>query len=340
MIGLAALAAFSASAQHATSRTGAAPRVEPAPLAPAAPGSERDRVTITGMVPIPKVGEGAAYYTPKELDAVAKEAGRNFAEATTNALKCKDVKPGVPAPPPPMYRATLERVFRNEMEASNRVSGAAKRAADATAAAEQSRRDAAEGKVEMKVVEAAELERQEAVNKLVEARDKLAEARDNTATVQDLYLKAAFAEERKKAKLESQITWGELDFIAIQRRQSAQKVDPDFRKLAITDIVTERKSDRKGEFLHITGVIRNTADSTARIPALRVAALDAAGWTIKAEVADQSGGQRIRQGEAFGFVYDMRPAPDATDTVLVVFASDALPPPRMQVNQFDQCRTE
>jgi hypothetical protein len=291
------------------------------------------------MVPIPDVGEGAPYLTPKELDSIASEAGRNFTEATSNAVRCADNKAGMGSQHIPIYRATLERVFRSEMEAANRVQSAARRAADATSAAEKARLDAAQGQADAKAVEAAELERQAAVNKLTEAREKLADARDYTATAQDLYLKAAMAGDAKQARLESQITWGELDFQAIQRRNAAQKVDPDFARLVLTDIVTERKADRRGEYFHITGVIRNNRAETATIPALRVAALDIGGWTLAAETARQSAGRRLKPNQSIAFTYDLRPAPQATEFVLVVFATDALPPPRLQVSQFEQCRS-
>jgi hypothetical protein len=296
---------------------------------------ENDRVVVTGavMVPVPDVGEGAAYYAPGELEAAASEAGKKRLEATSSAIRCADVKPGQRPTPVPMFLATLERLFRNEVEASVRAESAAKYAADATKAAEASRHDAARGLVDMKTVEAAELTRQAAVTKAVEAREKLEEARDITADAQTLYLEASL-----KGR-EARITWGELDFRALQRRASAAKAEKEFRDLLVTGVVTQRQEDRRGEYLHVTGVIRNNRTSSAKVPDLRVAALDREGWVLKAETA-QHGGSRLNKGSAVAFAYDLRPTPEMVDAVVVSFASKFAPPPRLSPSHFDQCRTE
>ena len=111
--------------------------------------------------------------------------------------RCADVKPGQRPTPVPMFLATLERLFRNEVEASVRAENAARYAADATKAAEASRRDAAQGLVDMKTVEAAELTRQAAVTKAVEAREKLEEARDITADAQNALFRSEPEGQRK-----------------------------------------------------------------------------------------------------------------------------------------------
>jgi hypothetical protein len=277
-----------------------------------------ERVVVTGMVPIPDVGEGAPRFTSKDVKAI-EEAARDVAtDSRQDIQRCKPSgQPAASCNP----AGGLQQVLACEAEYATEAANLAGKASSASAAAEDVRRAAAAGQADMKAVEAAELVRQEAVNKMQKARQKLIETQARLADLQvnamGFFHKDLNALEMKRKKA----GWG----LGIAK--------PDVPEgLSLTNIKVTQYEDKKGEFARIQGEIRNGGDKPARIPGLAATLVDEKGFSLNTTSVSPAKGGTISPGKAKPFSFDMRPAPALTKTAIVTFASNATPEPRLRMN--------
>ena len=281
--------------------------------------SERERVVITGMVPIPDVGEGAPRFTSKDVEVIEEAARDVAADAQRDMRRCRiqDMTTTTFCKP----SGSLQEVIACEIEYATQAANLAGKAADATAAAEDARRAAAAGSLDMKSVEAAELVRQEAVNKMQQARQKLIEAQARMADLQKRQMGFQGWDADHQEMKRKQAGWG----LGI-----AKPDVPD--GLSLINIKVNQYEDKKGEFARIQGEIRNSGDKPVKIPGLAATLLDEKGFPLNTTTVLPANGRRIAPGKASPFSFDMRPVPALTSAAFVTFASDAAPPPRIRMN--------
>jgi hypothetical protein len=307
------------------------------PITPqqATPASDRDRVVITGMVPIPNVGPGAPYHSPEELAALSDKTQKDILH--TDAVDMRTRLCRLAGPPGKsrlsLNYPTLEALMDTEIETGRRLSTEADRAKAATEAAEQSRREAADGKADAKAVEQAELARQVAVNKVEEARVKFLEAGAALADFQDFERQGYVIPDLNQEAAPSGkiLTWSELDVRADRRRkagywQGVPVPDP-APGLHIEQVEAHQKEGKRGPVIEITGMLRNDRNATISVPGLNVVAIDKQGFILLATPIDASGSS-VPPMSSRVFSYELKPAPDAITRVSVTFASSLAPPPR------------
>jgi hypothetical protein len=318
-----------------------APPVEP-PTVLESDADSVDRVIVTAMVPIPPVGDGAPYRTPDELADIRRLAQRNKAEPQADAMSFRTCR--MKSVPPQRLSLTfpsLEALLDEEVAIAQRVIIEAERAEQATLAAEQSRRDAAERKVDMSVVEEAELKRQKAVLKLDEARLKYLEAGAAVADFQDFqrrgYVVVNWAGDPEAAtEAGNPITWSDLDMRARKRRDAgywlgAPQPEP-HPGLRIQNVIAREQEGKKGPIVIVTGEIRNDRDKSADVPDLTVSAFDGQGFVLEA-VAIGAGSARVPAKSVKAFAYELRKPPEALERIAVIFASGLRVPPRTRIER-------
>lgn len=291
---------------------------------------DADKVVITGMVPIPDVGEGAPQFTAQDLASLQADVEKTQATSRSDAGRCGGAPTGIRFDP--VGAPSIGNLLAQEFEASTNVLAAASRAETVTAAAELSRRDAADGKVDTKAVEAAELKRQEAVRNLQKAREALAEAQAMIGDYQDFVL---------RGRKESDITWGDLDGKALNRRKEHVGIGigepPVLDALKITGIKAHQFRDTKAkgkDFVRVSGEIRNTSNATVAIPGLSVALVDQAGWVLNSQALEAEHNKSVGAGKSAPFQIDLRPAPGAMKTAVVTFAAKSAAKPRIGIGFF------
>jgi hypothetical protein len=296
------------------------------PAAKPADKAADERVVVTRpMVPVPDVGDGAAYHTPEDLQAQHKAAIEERAEASVSARECQPT-PGST----PVYfgnTPTLEILFRDEQAAAVMLGAAAQKAQKATEAALKSRADAYEGVVDMKAVERAELDRQAAVKALDQANDKFVRAHNRTADWQALTIAGRSAD----------ISWMELDAREQQRRRfPPEDMAREFADLKLTEVkAVEVRDKKKGDrFLRVSGRIINNRKTAITVPAIFVSAVDERGFALSTRKVEAGRGQQISAGAGSPFVYDMKPLPAGTVTAVVHLASRKSPPPHLDPHMF------
>jgi Protein of unknown function (DUF3426) len=287
-----------------------------------------DKVVITGMVAIPDVGEGAPQFTARDLTVLQSEAEQTQMKSRSDAGRCGGSPVGISFNP--TGAPSMSNLLAQEFEASTRVIAAAGNAQKVTAAAEQARHDAADGKIDIKAVEDAELKRQESVRGLQKARETLAEAQAMLGDFEDMML---------HGRKESDIDWGELDGRALRREKEHVGVgigDPQpVDYLEIRNIQAHQFRDKKGkDFVRVSGAIHNKATSTVPIPALSFALIDHAGWVLQSQTVTAEHNKSIGPDKTAPFQVDLRPAPDALKTAIVSFAAKAAAQPRLGVGYF------
>jgi hypothetical protein len=253
-------------------------------------------------------------------------ARKTMADTRSDARKCSGsgLMPivGVGDPPSMIHLLVLE------YEAAMKVANMADKAAAVTLAAEASRRDAANGAGSMQIVEQRELERQEAVNKLQEARAELFEAQAMIGDAQDLMRK------------NRPVDWLDLDMRALNRKKDGVGLNiamPNLHPgLDIQNVVASQHKDKKGkDMVVVRGDIVNTGSKSATIPELFVALVDEQGWTLTNMTVSPPPFQKgIGAGKRKPFQVEVRPAPEALKTAVVTFAARHAVDPRMGVGFF------
>jgi hypothetical protein len=306
--------------------TAAAAAAQQAPQTPVDGG---ERVIVYGMVPIPDVGEGAPQFTAKDVDAMEEAARKTMADTRSDTRRCSN-SPLIPVVSP-TAPPSMVVLLAHEFEAAMKVANMADRAYAVTLAAEASRRDAASGAGNMQIVEQRELERQEAVNKLQEARAELFEVQAMIGDFQDM-----MRGERRKTG----IAWSDLDMRALNRKKDGVGLNiamPNLHPgLDIQNVVASQHKDRKGkDMVVVRGDIVNTGAKSATIPELFVALVDEQGWTLTNTTVSPPPFQKgIGAGKRKAFQVEVRPAPEALKTAVVTFAAKHAVEPRMGVSLF------
>lgn len=292
---------------------------------PSVPIEGRDVVVITGIVPVPNVGEGAPLFTLNDVEAIAKTARDASAQAQHDMRRCA----GAAAARTYYARGapTLVNLLAEEQERADRASNLAPQAVAATQAAEDARRGAAAGKVSQAEVEATELKRQDAVNKLETARQKLREAQAMTADYQKLSLSGV-----------KDIDWGLLDTYALNRTRAgwgfglAKVVTPE--GLQLVGVNAEKRQDKHGAYVAMFGKIQNNGAKPMRVPDLTGSVLDVSGWALATTTVSPDARKQIPPGGVYPFGFELRPAPDGLQKAVVTFKSEEAPPTRLGVGQF------
>ena len=340
MLGTAAAVAlvFNAFAGSGNAQQALAPDA-PQSQAATQPEQKTDRVVITAMVPVPNVGEGAPYRTLDDIMRMKDEATGQRGESIRDIQqyrRCRQQQSDFSQRRLSDAFPSLEGLLEKEIDLAFRVSALAGKAEAATRAAEDSRRRAADGEADVKTVEAAELARQDAINKLDEARLKYREAGAAIADFQELQRRGRPASANGQFTDDNDaIAWTDLDIRAAQRREAGWWDGipaPDIPKgLAIAGIEARQFTDRKGVFIEVTGEIRNSGAKAASVPDLVVSALDGRGWVVEATPLSAPPSVKIPAGGSKPFAYQMRPPPAPGSKIAVSFGSKIAPPSRLAV---------
>lgn len=260
-------------------------------------------------VPVPKVGAGAPQFTTGELKDITQKALSDAArvrQEMDQLDQCFRMSTGIAAPDVRVWG------YLKQQEANGQLVTRAKRARDASEAAIRIRQEAAAGKRTEAEVEAAELARQKAVNLMLESRR---DAEDGVAMQADIQQLARDRDEMDPLDMRA-----ELKMRSSVRAFDA--ADPNARpsfypQLKIQNVSAETLDDAKGPYILVTGVVHNDRKTAAIMPPLKVATVDAEGFTLAAQTADAKAS--IPPGGQQRFSYVVRPMPGRTKAVEVVF---------------------
>lgn len=277
-----------------------------------------DVVVTAREAPVPLVGEGAPLYTVDDLRALQVQARRDAQTTLGEARECGE------------RSGLTEGNYLKEYRAAVAIRDQAEMAIAATLRAQQARRAAANGQGEAQALERAELERQAAVNRIVNARTEFTEAQAQTADLQRLRrdFSTMTDTEFKMVALSLIPTLSQERLYTAGVRSRA--VPPTrYANLALENITTREREDGRQRVLVVSGAIRNKGDGRASTPPLEITALDGLGFPLKREIADPRGAGRIRPGESQRFSYSLRPKPGNVASVTVSFASDEYEPWRL-----------
>jgi hypothetical protein len=317
------------------------------PPAPSASAESKDgeRVIVIGSVPVPNVGAGAPYHSVEDLAQIDKEAKREAGSSLVDARSLRQCRlQGSPLDSRLSYiYPSMELLLDEEVQAAYRVTIEVKRSQLATEAAEKSRVDAAAGNVDMKAVEAAELARQAAVNKLDEARIAFLEAGAAIADFQELERRGRVAVNVANPDAEDglPILWDDLEERAERRRKAGWwlgiPVPEPYDGLHILQIEARERTEKGRPVLMVTGQVRNDRDRSVSLPEMVVSAVDSKGFVLIAKPVGANSGVRIPAKSARNFAYELRPSPGAASKVAVSFASKIGPPPRLRVQRPEDC---
>jgi hypothetical protein len=325
----------------------ATPQTPTPPAIPAQPPA--DRIVITGMIPVPAVGAGAPYHSVTELGRMGTDAKQEYSRATreirlaSESDACRDPKdtnvmsrPKAPTPETagqhkPGAPPTLQALYVDVKQTSMRVAQLAEKAAEATRKADDSRRAAAAGSLDMPSVEKIELARQAAVKKLERERLKLMEAQAAIADYQDLLVRG-----------QRYIDWIDIDGRAAQRQKAGWGLGlprtVTVRNLAVGALKASEMQDDKGFFLRVFGQVNNTGDIPVKLPNLLVSILDERGLVLSTTLAETGGRSHVPPHGVLPFQYDIRPSLEHVGRLVVNFSSGAEPPPLLPVSLI--CRSD
>ncbi|HVY89370.1 MAG TPA: hypothetical protein VG942_10910 [Hyphomonadaceae bacterium] len=310
--------------------------------------NDRDKVVITGMVPIPDVGPGAPRFTSDEVKALEDAASKSLADASSDMAKCGGdpframmaCKPGGGA----------SGILACEVEAADKAENMAGKAAKATRAAEDVRRRAAAGKATSKEVEDAELARQVAVNKMEKARQKFLEQQAQVADMQDYAIRhgvqlttpipldpdQARRDGEKIRRINTDLA-AELMAKSLKREKAgwglgvARPSTPP--GISLEGIEVRRLEDANGDYIQVAGAMKNANnDAVSELPGLSVTLIDVKGFPLNTITVFADGEGGIPAGQSRPFQLAVRPAPVETQRAIVSFASAATPPPRIHMN--------
>ena len=291
-----------------------------------APVNREDRVVITGMVPVPDVGEGAPLFTTLDIKDIEEKARDVAIDSASDYMTCSPGRRVIaPMTCKPNGAITITDLLACEVEYGNKAANLAFMAAKVTAAAEDSRRAAARGEVSVRVVEETELARQEAVNKMNEARQKLLEVQARMADFQNMAMMRGHFPDT-----------AQLDAMEMNRKEAGWGLgiaQPDVPEgLSITNIRAVQSKDKKGDFVVVQGEIRNGNAKSAKIPNLSTTLVDDKGWPLATTSVSPSKKGSIPAGKSYPFAFEVRPAPQMMRNAVVSFAPKRIPPPRIHMN--------
>jgi len=279
-------------------------------------------LVVKGEAPVPKVGEGAPMFAREDL-ASAKLTARKLAnDAQGDADRCKSglMAPLIDTGGP----ITLPVLYREQYDAALKVIGLSDRASEATGAAAAARAAAFGSPTpeSQRASEVAELARQNAVNAFIDARESLADAK---AAVQDLI--DLMSQHQNEDKEQQRINASSYRLVLAQRKSERQLyggtegilINRDVIDLSITGVKAITRTDSKGVYLEVSGVIGNPRDTPVRVPPISITALDPVGFKLTSFTADPVGKITIPPKSRFGFSYDYRPQPKRVKSVFVTF---------------------
>lgn len=265
---------------------------------------------VSPMVPVPKVGDGAPMFSSDELAAMGRQARRenNYAREAATLQECYIEAYGVP-PPEARILGYLEA-----HQASIQLSAFTQAAQYASQEALAVRRRAAEGKATQAEVEAAELNRQRAVLRVIVSQNALNEGKAKALDAQQL------SRDRVHPNSWKAIIEGNAADRNAEGGAAWNPVPKEYLDLRIENVkVVSREDPKSGPYLHVTGAIRNTREKRISIPPLSISAIDDVGFALVNETATARG--RIAPGEAAPFAYQLRPVPPRAKTVAVTFGN-------------------
>lgn len=281
-----------------------------------------DRVEVVGIAPVPDVGEGAPLFTTNDVKAIEQEAQKVATNARADVRQCR--------PHDRSHQACdldsdLSGLLACEAEYADRTANLASKAARATEAAESSRVAAARGELNMSAVEAAELVRQEAVQKMQAMREKLLEAQAIIGAYQD----AASGQGGGLSPMQ----------VAVQRRMGnvglGLATPASYDNLAIRNVSAREVTDRKGaRIILLRAELVNSGPKAENIPPMQATLLDEKGWVLANTTLSATGKKQVAAGEAKAFQMEIKAAPEQVYRAVVTFASSNAPKPRLSVGRF------
>ncbi|CAN5295441.1 hypothetical protein BH11PSE2_BH11PSE2_02370 [soil metagenome] len=316
------------------------------------PGAASSQTVVEGLevhplVDVPKVGKGAPLYTVEDIQAVEKQAIRDYSDADDAARRCKGGGGKV------VFNhggnisiaSLLAEAYGYQQDAALKVRQTADRAKAATEAAAKVRLQAGRGEKSEADVVAAELARQPAVNAFALAR---AEFGRQDAILSEAHRVLESAGYNKGKAQGGTIDSSEMQMIEDQLRSVLATYDPPafagaqrpvaiperYADLAVEKIVARERSGVKDGGIVVTGMIRNTRNKTIQVPSLSFTAVDRFGYPLKTEYADARNAGRIAPGETKAFAYELKPRPAKISTVVVTFAPDNRETPRLPIGLY------
>ena len=304
------------------------------------------------MAPVPEVGEGAPLYSVPELVIMQEKARDDVQESRTGVFRCTfNHRQAIPPKMALMTRFEVDSIgavaaknggrilldppiFTGDKMGDMREAYAAEGAAAgmvrdlsidaqrATAAAEAARRAAARGAASAAELERTELARQRAVNRVNTARSVFLERQEQTRMVQQALLQGGPPSiyddpNRRYQNGMPQIT-----------------VPDEWKDLALERVETTEGIGAKGDFIRVSGEIRNGRARAVSTPPISVTVLDEAGSPLQTEVAEPKGGGRIEAGQALVFAYELAPKPRNGKRVVVTFGSNRFLAWRQPIQRF------
>lgn len=312
------------------------PVAKPSPQPSSVAVAGRERVTVTGMVPIPDVGPGAPRYTSKDIEEIKQQSLTLAFRAESDAKRCANDRlkrqPCVEGQSP-----SFVGNIACEDEYATRAANLADKAAAATQAAEDVRREAAAGRASARDVEAAELKRQDAVNKMQTMRGKVDDVRAETAVAQEKMLSAGLWQsgerlsgaDLQRAEDIMMSVWAE----APKRREAKGKFGPS-RGLRIEGVRIAVQDDKTKPTVLVQGRIRNTGEESVEVPGLVAMLLDERDWVVARQSVTPNKDFVVDGKSSKPFGLEMKFAPQAAKRAMVAFAHEMEPPARLSVAAF------
>lgn len=302
--------------------------------------TEVEPLTVRAAVPVPRVGQGATYFSPEDLARAADEARKEEIEARSNAFQCRDASLN---PNSPMLEEngqfSIQSLVHSEAIAQRTLSVAADDAQKATTAAIEARRSALlDSSLQQRVTDL-ELARQIAVHKYQEAQADVFESQARIADLQD-QVEQAFSGDPSSWSAANSVDLLRRDHPEIRTyvdlrtsmraggdRSAGVYVPFEFKDLRFSNIVSRQMQENGLTVLRVTGTIVNTRKTSLAIPPIWVSAVDEFGTSVKADQATAARGQKaIKPSGSLAFSYTMRPMPEHTARTVVTFAPLHHPP--------------
>lgn len=273
-------------------------------------------VVVSGSgVPIPRVGPGAPAFTPLEIQEKRARGQDEVAYYTNQMQTLEDC-----------YLTTYETQpnqerlmgYEQALEAARRLSGASVSAEQKTREAQEVRLRAARGEATDEEVVVAELARQLAVLRMMEAEQDLNEGRAVAIDIQEL------AREQQPIAMWRAVVGENAANRARILEDPYEMVPRQYRDLKLEDLNVVQQLDGTGAaVIRVTGAIRNTRQRRITPPPISVTAVDELGYALMTESA--AGRGSIQPGEAMSFAYELKPAPILSSSVVVTFADPERP---------------
>ena len=281
-------------------------------------------VTVRPLAPVPKVGDGAPYFTGDEIATaranavVAEKAGRALLRGSGDDERFDFHGFGAdPMVPARALCRTYQRAAHALVEATDVLDSA-------TAAAIQARAALTKGEVGQESVDATELIRQTASRAFIFARNEALESDNRVMDFLELWTRGKGEPTREVMPIWVQETNRRSE---VRRTNGGVYTPLEFNGLRLERVTVRQIPFPEGAVVRVAGRIVNIRQNTATVPYLRLTPLDKGGFPMRELEKQISGpkGTKVRSNSAFSFNYDLKPPPEGAVAFRVNFASEWRP---------------